>query len=69
MHDVNTALRFADRFILMKEGKIIADTKKEALNPNLFEKVYDVNVVIARLYGVPIMVPFENSPPIQNPAE
>jgi len=57
MHDVNLALRFAKRFIFMKDGRIVADGGLEGLNERLFEKVYSVRVEIGEIKGVPIVVP------------
>jgi iron complex transport system ATP-binding protein len=39
LHDVNTAVRFADSFILMKEGKLIA--VREALDEKILSEVFD----------------------------
>ncbi|NJE26527.1 ABC transporter ATP-binding protein [Thermococcus sp. MV5] len=57
MHDVNLALRFAERFIFMKNGEIVADGGKEILKPRLFEEVYEVKVIIHEVSGVPVVVP------------
>lgn len=57
MHDVNLALRFAKRFIFMKDGKKMADGGLEVLNERLFEEVYGVKVEIGEIRGVPVVVP------------
>ncbi|NJE08523.1 ABC transporter ATP-binding protein [Thermococcus sp. M39] len=57
MHDVNLALRFAERFVFMKDGRIVADGGVEIIKPKLFEKVYDVKVEIEEVRGIPIVVP------------
>jgi len=57
MHDVNLALRFADRFVFMKKGKIIKDGSRDVLTPELFEEVYEIQGVIAEIKGVPIVIP------------
>ena len=43
IHDINMAARFADRILLMSEGKIIADgTPREVLTPENIQKVFGV---------------------------
>ncbi|EHR79103.1 iron ABC transporter ATP-binding protein [Thermococcus litoralis DSM 5473] len=56
MHDVNLALRFADRFIFMKNGRIIADGGREILKSEIFEKVYGIRGLVSELSGVPVFV-------------
>lgn len=56
MHDVNLALRFADRFIFMKNGRIIADGGREILKSEIFEKVYGIRGLVGELSGVPVFV-------------
>ncbi|MPW39035.1 ATP-binding cassette domain-containing protein [Thermococcus sp. 101 C5] len=56
MHDVNLALRFADRFIFMRNGKIIADGKEEILKPEIFEKVYEIKGFVGKLSGIPVFI-------------
>jgi len=57
MHDVNLALRFAKRFVFMKDGRKIADGGLEVLSEELFEEVYGVKVEIGEVRGVPVVVP------------
>ena len=57
MHDVNLALRLAERFIFMKNGRVISDGGREILKPDLFEEVYGVKVEIEEVRGIPVVVP------------
>ncbi|WP_456423088.1 ABC transporter ATP-binding protein [Thermococcus sp.] len=57
MHDVNLALRFAKRFIFMKDGRIVADGGLEVLGEELFLEVYGVKVEIGEIRGIPVVVP------------
>ncbi|NPA47829.1 MAG: ABC transporter ATP-binding protein [Thermococci archaeon] len=57
MHDVNLALRFAKRFVFMKDGRKIADGGLEVLSEELFEEVYGVRVCMDEVLGVPVVVP------------
>jgi len=56
MHDVNMALRFGERFVFMKEGRIIAEGDRKILTPQLFERVYDIGVEIEYIHGVPVAI-------------
>ncbi|ASJ11152.1 iron ABC transporter ATP-binding protein [Thermococcus sp. P6] len=57
MHDVNMALRFGERFIFMKDGRIMANGGREALREELFENLYGVKVEIREVNGAPFIVP------------
>ena len=59
MHDLNTAFRFADNFIFMKEGRIIADLCREEISCDVIEDVYDV----------PVELDYYRNCPVVNPAE
>lgn len=57
MHDLNLALRFADRFVFMKGGKIYAACGREAVTPELIEEVYGISVEVISHNGLPLVVP------------
>ena len=57
MHDLNLALRYADRFILLKDGEIFAAGDVEVITPENIEKVYAVPVVICTHKGQSVIVP------------
>ncbi|GAB6102452.1 ABC transporter ATP-binding protein [Thermococcus atlanticus] len=59
MHDVNLALRFAKRFIFMKDGEIKADGDFKIIKPGLFEEIYGIMVEIEKIKGIPVVVPLE----------
>ena len=46
MHDINLALRYADRFILMKDKNIYAAGDESVINPETIETVYSLPVKI-----------------------
>jgi len=46
LHDVNTALRYADRFLLLREGILLGDVRLAGLTPHLLEQVYGLPVEI-----------------------
>lgn len=57
MHDLNMALRYADRFILLKDGLIHAAGGPEVVTPETIEAVYGVPVTVERYNGFSVVVP------------
>lgn len=57
MHDLNLALRFADRFLLLKDGVIYACGGREVITPENIAGVYGIPVAVERLGDVPVVVP------------
>ena len=59
-HDVNLASEFADRVVLMKEGRTIAmGSPQEALTPELLRKIFDLQVLVDMhpISGAPRITP------------
>lgn len=44
VHDINLAERFFERFLLLKQGKLLADVSRDQLTPELLTETYDVQV-------------------------
>jgi len=59
MHDLNLALRFADRFLFMKDGKIYAMCDKAGVTEEIIEAVYGISVDVIYHNNLPIVVPCE----------
>ena len=57
MHDLNLALRFADRFLFMKNGKIYAMCDKSGVTSQIIEDVYGIKVDVILHNELPIVVP------------
>ncbi len=57
MHDINSALRFADRVIFMKGGEIFAVTDLKGITPQMVRDVYGIPVTIESVRGYPVVVP------------
>lgn len=51
MHDMNLALKFSDKFVLMKNGKIFASGGMEIITPENIESVYEIPVSIEKIKG------------------
>jgi iron complex transport system ATP-binding protein len=57
LHDINNALRFADRFLLIKAGEIVAFGGPEVITPANVRRLYNLDVLVAAIDGVPVVVP------------
>lgn len=57
MHDLNLALRFADKFLFMKDGKIYAIGGMEVMTPKNIETVYSVSVKVETYDQLPVVIP------------
>ncbi|MDT8421057.1 MAG: ATP-binding cassette domain-containing protein [Desulfuromonadales bacterium] len=44
VHDIGLAERFFDRFLLLKQGRLLADVPRPLLTPELLTETYDVKV-------------------------
>ena len=57
MHDLNLALRFADKFLLLKNGSIFAAGGKEVMTPENIESVYSIPVTVEKMGKFSVVVP------------
>ncbi|MDD3621215.1 MAG: ABC transporter ATP-binding protein [Methanofollis sp.] len=57
MHDLNTALRYSDRFIFLKGGTIYAAGGSEIVTPEVIAAVYGVPVEVETHRGFPLVIP------------
>ncbi len=56
-HDLNNALRFADRFILLKRGRVLAAGGKEIITPAVIREAFRIDAAIGEVAGVTVVVP------------
>jgi iron complex transport system ATP-binding protein len=57
LHDLNLALRFADWYLLLKDGRVHALVDRSGITPDAVHEVYGVSVVLAEIEGYPVVVP------------
>ncbi|WP_258359595.1 ABC transporter ATP-binding protein [Moorella sulfitireducens] len=57
MHDLNMALRFADKFLFLKNHTIFACGGLEIMTPENIAGVYGVPVTMATVQSIPVIVP------------
>lgn len=57
IHDVNLALRFCDRFVLMRNGTVVAQGGIEAVTDEALSETYDMPMRIAEIGNVKLAIP------------
>lgn len=57
IHDVNLALSFCDRFVLMRNGAIVAQGGIEAVTDEVLSETYDMPMRIAEIDNVKVALP------------
>ena len=57
MHDINLAMRYSDKFLLLKDGCICAAGNRSIITPENIKKVYDMEVKVVEAAGYPLVVP------------
>lgn len=56
IHDLNIALRFADRFLFLKHGRVHTFADRSAVTPEVIYEVYGVRVILREVQGYPVMI-------------
>ncbi|AZV46418.1 iron ABC transporter ATP-binding protein [Nautilia sp. PV-1] len=56
MHDINLALKFCDKFIFMKNGKIEEEGDISIINGDIIKKIYDIDVEICEYKNDKIII-------------
>ncbi len=56
-HDLNQALRFADRFVMLRDGAIHAAGGREVITADSIRAVYGIEATVEEVRGVPVIVP------------
>lgn len=57
IHDLNIAIRFAERFFFLKEGQIHAISTRKTLSAEVIREVYGIKVALKEFEGHTIVVP------------
>ena len=57
MHDLNMALRFADKCLFVKEGRVFQSCRTQEVKAETIESVYGVPVEILHHGGYPVVIP------------
>lgn len=57
MHDINLALRYSDKFIILKDGQVFTTGRKEVITPEIIKETYGVDVHVTDFEGIPLVIP------------
>ena len=57
MHDLNQALRYADRVIFLKDGKVHFHGTSEVVTTQVIEEVYGLPVMMGTIEGIRFIIP------------
>ena len=57
VHDLNMALRYADKFLLLKHNKVYDCVKKNEITPVMIKDVYDIDIIITEVNGFKLIIP------------
>lgn len=60
IHDINLALRFCDRFLLVRDGDVVAYGDRSAVTGASLSATYDIDFAIEKVGGVPVAVPADD---------
>lgn len=57
IHDLNIAVRFAEKFFFLKEGQVYSILTKETLSAEVIREVYGIEVALKEFEGHTIVIP------------
>ena len=58
IHDLNLAMRHCDRFLFIKDAKVVSFGGVETVTPETIETVYDLRVDIIEHKGIRVIIPY-----------
>lgn len=61
IHDINLALRFSDKFLLLKDNTIFAYGGLEIMSPENISYVYGIRVSIEMINNIPVVIPIDDT--------
>ncbi len=67
LHDINLALRYLDRLLLMKQGRVHALITPDQLDAGIIRQVYGVEAVLAEVAGYRVVIPQSAASPAPGP--
>jgi iron complex transport system ATP-binding protein len=57
MHDINTAIRFSDELVFMKDGSIVRQCKSYEIDADLVKESFGLSVEITTVNDMPFVIP------------
>ncbi len=56
LHDLNLALRYCDRFLFIKDGRLCSFGSSDSVTPELLKEVYDINADVIEHGGQRVVI-------------
>jgi len=57
IHDLNLAVRYSDKFVMMHGGQIFAAGDHDIITPANIRSVYHIDAYVENINGIPIIIP------------
>lgn len=57
MHDLNIALRFCDKFLILKDKRIFASGDRSVVNAATIKDAFQIETIIHSIRGIPVVIP------------
>ncbi|WP_201025566.1 ABC transporter ATP-binding protein [Methanobrevibacter olleyae] len=57
LHDINLALRYSNKFILLKDGKVFSCGGEDIINVNTIKEVYGIDAYVKDINGIKTVIP------------
>ncbi len=57
VHDINLAFRYADYFLMLKNGTVYTLSSKQDITPEMIRDVYGVDVILEKVQDYKIVIP------------
>lgn len=57
LHDINLALRYSNKFILLKDGKVFSCGGEDTINSESIKEVYGIDAYVKYLNGIKTVIP------------
>lgn len=57
IHDLNLAVRYSDKFVMMHGGRIFAVGDHDIITPANIRSVYHIDTFVEKINGIPVIIP------------
>lgn len=57
LHDIAMALRFTDKFLLLKDGQIFSYVNKDGISRDLIKNVFNIDALIEKFNDIYVVIP------------
>ena len=61
VHDINLAFRYADIFLMLKDGKVHTLASKDEVDSRTIGEVYGVEVIVEKIQDYRVVIPVRSS--------